>query len=328
MARHEFALVRPARRRTRCGMKWMLLALTVVVATRLLKKPTRALRRQAICRWRIWFNRGYWARHRVVAGRPARVRMRVSLTTSPDRIAHIEPVLASLMEGQTVRAEAVQVNIPHVFERTGQGYVIPDFIARRGVIVHRCEDLGPATKIVPTLRGFAAEEDAWAVAVDDDVRYLPELLATLEAAILREPTAGHGISCWEPELTLVEGGPGIKAAALEGVAGYALHRSFLKADFDEYFACALRNKNCRFQDDFTLGNYLALHGIARRSAADAKVNPRRMRRMGCHLPQGFGWDALHLGSATGVPNELRYTLGLRYLEQAGWRGYGREGAAA
>jgi hypothetical protein len=309
-------------------MRWILIVLAVLLVLRLAKNPTRALRRQAICRFRLWANRSYWARCRIVEGRPARVRMRVSLTTSPERIAHIEPVLASLMEGQTVRAEAVQVNVPHVFGRTGQGYVIPEFLARRGVIVHRCEDVGPATKIVPTLRCFAPDEDAWGVAVDDDMRYLPELLETLEAAILREPTAAHGISCFEPEITLVDGGPGIRAAALEGVAGYALHRSFLKSDFDEYFAFALQDKNCRFQDDFTLGNYLALHGIARRSAANATVNPRRMRRMGCHLPQGFGWDALHLGSATGVSNERRYSLGLRHLDQGGWRGYGREGAAA
>lgn len=307
-------------------MPWIILVAAVLLAARLLKKPTRALRRQAMCRWRIWANRGYWARHRVVESRPAKVRMRVSLTTSPDRIAHIEPVIASLMEGQTVRAEAVQVNVPHVFARTGQGYVIPEFLARRGVIVHRCEDVGPATKIVPTLRCFAPDEDAWGVAVDDDVRYLPELLETLEAAILRERTAGHGISCWEPQITLVDGGPGIPAPALEGVAGYALHRSFLKEDFDAYFGYALQDKNCRFQDDFTLGNYLALHGIARRSAANAMVNPRQMRRMGCYLPQGFGWDALHLGAGSGVANERRYSLGLRHLEKGGWRGYGREGA--
>jgi hypothetical protein len=307
-------------------MKWIVLALAALALARLLKNPTRALRRQAVCRWRIWANRGYWARHRVVEGRPARVRLRVSLTTSPDRIAHLEPVLASLMEGQTVRAEAVQVNVPHTFGRTGQGYVIPDFLARRGVLVHRCEDVGPATKTVPTLRGFALEEDVWVVSVDDDVRYLPELLETLEVAILREPAAAHGISCWTPLITLEDGGPGIPAPALEGVAGHALHRSFFKADFDTYFACALRDKNCRFQDDFTLGNYLALHGIARKSAATAAVNPRRMRRMGCHLPQGFGWDALHLGAGSGVSNERRYSLGLRHLEREGWRGYGREGA--
>ncbi len=301
-------------------MKWILLVLAIALILRLLKKPSRSVRRLAACHFRLWCNRGYWARHQQVPGRPAKVRLRLSLTTSPTRIAHLEPVLASLQEGQLVRAESIQINVPHKFGRTGEPYVIPDFLTHRGVIVHRCDDVGPATKSVPTLLGLAPEDDVWVVVVDDDMRYPPEFLAVLEEAVLRDPAAAHGISCVEWRLPLAEGGPFVEVTALEGVSGLAAHRRFFGPDFPAYFARVLENHDSKFQDDFSISNYLALHGVPRRSAANELVNPRRMRSLGCHLPQGFGWDALHLGGSS-TPNEQRYINGSRYLRPLGLLGF-------
>ncbi len=303
-------------------MNWIIWALICLLLLRLAKRPTRSLRRLAACHYQVWRNRGFWNRHRALVSRPARVRIRVSLTTSPDRIRQLEPVLASLQEGQNVQAEAIQLNVPLVFGRTGAGYDLPPFLARRGVCVHRCDDLGPATKLVPTVQGLSPADDVWIVVVDDDVRYLPRFLATLEAAIQGNPTAAHGISCPRMKLCLASTGSWVEDTVLEGVAGYAVHRRHFLPDLDPYFARALEDRNCKFGDDFTISNYLALHGVDRVSAANEWVNPRQMRRLGCHLPQGFGWDALHLGGGTGTSNQQRYTLALQFLESTGWRGFG------
>lgn len=114
-------------------------------------------------------------------------RPRVVFTTStiPSRVPSLVKLVHNLMT-QSVKADAVYLNIPYYSLREKVPYEIPEELARlaednyRGrLFINRCEDTGPVTKLLPCLR---AELDPSTVVlpVDDDVeppaRYFEELL--------------------------------------------------------------------------------------------------------------------------------------------------------
>lgn len=114
-------------------------------------------------------------------------RPRVVFTTStiPSRMDSIIKLVHNLMT-QTVKADALYINIPYYSLREKTPYSIPEELARlaednyRGrLFINRCEDAGPVTKLLPCLK---SEQDPSTVIlpVDDDVdpppRYFEELL--------------------------------------------------------------------------------------------------------------------------------------------------------
>src|SRR5688572_18914575 len=76
------------------------------------------------------------------------VRTVVTLTTTPTRINKIRPTLESLVN-QTRVPNAIYLNVPYHLKRTGEPYVIPEWLKELPeVTVVRCEDYGPATKLI------------------------------------------------------------------------------------------------------------------------------------------------------------------------------------
>lgn len=104
----------------------------------------------------------------------------ISLTSTPDRIGLIGPTIVSLFE-QTLRVDEIALNIPLV-SRKGISYDIPKWLQESTVVkIHRVEkDLGPATKVLPTLQ----REDAGTkiIVVDDDVIYHSNTVRALVSA--------------------------------------------------------------------------------------------------------------------------------------------------
>ena len=81
--------------------------------------------------------------------RTSRPRIVVSLTTIPSRISRIKGVLNSLIE-QTEPADAILLAVPQFSRREQSEYRIPAFIAASSAItLLRCDDWGPATKLIP-----------------------------------------------------------------------------------------------------------------------------------------------------------------------------------
>merc|ERR1712224_1162125 len=99
-------------------------------------------------------------------------------TTIPPRINRIEPVIDSMLV-QTWPIAALHLTIPHRYNRTGEAYVIPDWLSSKpGVTISRCEDMGPGTHL---LNGIRIERDPWTflAVVDDDHIYSPDLVEHL-----------------------------------------------------------------------------------------------------------------------------------------------------
>lgn len=96
----------------------------------------------------------------------------ISLSILPARFKHFEPTLNSLTD-QTVLPEEIIINLPRTFKRDKTNYEIPDYVNDHPLIRINWieEDMGPATKVLPTLELFNSEPDKLIIVLDDDQIY-------------------------------------------------------------------------------------------------------------------------------------------------------------
>ena len=197
---------------------------------------------------------------------PRPERIVVSLTSIPDRVGLIGPALRSLVD-QTCPADRIVLAWPRRSLRTGEAYPSPRDIPP-GVEVLECDDVGPATKLLPTLQ---REREALIIVVDDDVIYPFDFIETLLNAHRADPRAAIGYRGWRLE-------PGrdprdldhVFATALKrpedvdilfGTWGYLVPPGALDAamhDFEGY------PPETRWVDDVWISGHLARRGVARR----------------------------------------------------------------
>src|SRR3989344_2388349 len=96
-------------------------------------------------------------------------RIIVSFSTLPSRVYYIQEVLNNL-ETQTLKPDLVCINLPYFSLREKKEYNIPRLASTLNVIVNRCDDYGPLTKLLPTLDRFDNPNDI-IITIDDDQRY-------------------------------------------------------------------------------------------------------------------------------------------------------------
>ena len=96
----------------------------------------------------------------------------VSLTTIPSRIKNISKVINSL-QNQTLNADQIYLNLPYNFKRF-KDYKFNDKdikdLKDQGVNISRCDDYGPATKLMGSLNEIRDNYDC-VILVDDDHIY-------------------------------------------------------------------------------------------------------------------------------------------------------------
>ena len=106
----------------------------------------------------------------------------ISLTTIPSRLRDekdvaIKSCIQSLIN-QSYEEYEIHFNIPHINQKTGEEYVIPDWLNSLGgkLKIFRTEDYGSITKILPTL---SREEDPESIIIvcDDDLVYHEDMVA-------------------------------------------------------------------------------------------------------------------------------------------------------
>jgi glycosyltransferase involved in cell wall biosynthesis len=109
----------------------------------------------------------------------------ISLTTIPTRLISdyhydIKFCLESLLN-QNYDDYEVHMNIPYVFKRTNEEYVIPEWLTELTqqnpkLKIHRTEDYGTLTKLLPTVLR-ATDPETVIIVVDDDLIYNTEMIA-------------------------------------------------------------------------------------------------------------------------------------------------------
>lgn len=98
----------------------------------------------------------------------------ISLTSCPKRLNDTETTLTSLLNGSLL-PKSIIFNIPYVSLK-GEEYIIPDWLLTMCkqypiITINRCEDYGPATKIIPTLIKYKDVPDQKIIYLDNDQIY-------------------------------------------------------------------------------------------------------------------------------------------------------------
>jgi hypothetical protein len=139
---------------------------------------------------------------RAFARNPRRADVIVTLTTMPTRIGRIDLTLKSLLR-QTVRPAAIRLNVPVASRREAVAYQIPLWLTElRSIQIERCEDLGPATKLIPTLLDVNPEQRL--LVVDDDRIYHPHFVEQMVALADAHPDVAIAGSGWDAPPDLVD----------------------------------------------------------------------------------------------------------------------------
>ncbi|KNC81978.1 hypothetical protein SARC_05727 [Sphaeroforma arctica JP610] len=119
-------------------------------------------------------------------------RIVVSFTTTPNRIKFLYRVLHAI-KAQDLQPDAIYINVPKVSRRTGQEYVVPDWIVKHPNITVNIAriDYGPATKLLPTLE-IETDPETIIIVIDDDVSFATTLFSRLAEWSIRLPSAVIG----------------------------------------------------------------------------------------------------------------------------------------
>ena len=118
----------------------------------------------------------------------------ITLTTTPSRIALLHYTLKSLLD-QTHPPARIILNIPEFSEREQIAYTIPpEITALSSVQINRCRDLGPGTKLIPTLS--IVTPDTALLVLDDDRIYPNWLIERYSAAVNDFPDAALTMGGW------------------------------------------------------------------------------------------------------------------------------------
>ena len=110
----------------------------------------------------------------------------ISLTTIPERLGDVKRIECGLPDSlnsllnQNYENFEVHLNIPHVYGIKDIEYIIPDHILEmadknKNLKLQRCEDVGPPTKIAPTIKNVE-DPNTVIIVVDDDFVYHEEMV--------------------------------------------------------------------------------------------------------------------------------------------------------
>ena len=193
-------------------------------------------------------------------------RVVFTLSTLPSRADRVHETVKDLLDS-TVHPDAVYVNVPFYCERLKEKYKVPDNLVELAaksegrVIINRCEDSGPATKLLPVLRE-ETDADTIIFTADDDVHYPRDYHEELLEASEANPERAYGYrglnfrNNGAPRYVASETGP---VDAIEGFTGACYRRGFFDANSVEQ----VPKTECWFTDDIWISSHLSSRGVDR-----------------------------------------------------------------
>jgi hypothetical protein len=201
----------------------------------------------------------------------------ISLTTSPIRIKYINQIINNMFS-QTVQPNKIVLNIPYVFNRTSEEYNIPDFLNHPHIIINRCQDLGPITKILPTFN-LKFPANTIIISIDDDISYGDNMIETILNYHKKYPNS------------VLSSKGFIKDKMIAGFSGVTYPYKLLKNNNIDIDVPDV----CKFSDDFIISNYLLNNNINIKWIEGYSILP---------LDYGLQEDALHKGGAIKSENKI------------------------
>jgi hypothetical protein len=217
-----------------------------------------------------------------------------SFTTSPSRIYRIEPVIEALLK-QDYEVWKIEINVPDKYKNKEE-YVIPDFLAPNPEgsgeclkypkvwVVRTGRDIGPSSKVIPTLIRYKDDPEVFVVSVDDDHKYPPNIVSTLVKGLhLYGDNNIYGIGGLDVHLA-----PGMKVtmhgyddtyqvATIEGVFGVLYNPRKVEDDIHSYYDTIMKCGECITSDDVTISNYFAMKKVPIMKLFFKNMNRRKLR---------------------------------------------------
>lgn len=198
----------------------------------------------------------------------------VSMSTVPWRLARI-PALVETLHRALPRA-AIVINIPVVLKRTGASYgEVPAGLAELPyVIVQRCDDVGPITKVLPTFTLTRELPDVVILSLDDDMCYDTAYLHwVLDAWCARSRVCPGTVLSGDYSAEYFRG-----AVLIQGYAGIIYPRRVItERMLREMLACTLGCEACFTSDDIVISTILQSHGVSLCGAPEQDVHATRLR---------------------------------------------------
>lgn len=216
----------------------------------------------------------------------------LSMTTSPERIDKIHRLLQTI---HPAMYDKIELNLPVRYKRTGKTYDIPSALATfpKLEIVRIEEDLGPVTKVLPTLM---RHRDAIVISMDDDIAYSTHNIASMLDALRHYDYNCVVARSWfkkslsnmnlpaKPDIVVRPTDKNVDIVEGYGLVAYCAW--LVDAQLIESFSKLC--KQCFTSDDLTISFALALHKVPRIAIDVDKASPDVTA-----LSYGFASDALH-----------------------------------
>ena len=189
----------------------------------------------------------------------------ISLTTLSERIHRIEPTLYSLLD-QTVLPKKIIVWVPKYSVREQKNISVEDlpsipFVEFR-VVEH---DLGPITKLIPSLIEYEAVPNQQIICLDDDIIYSKKMIEAYERESHKNPEAALAIIGYDIPTSLKDKNRFdtkvygtdiqnlVEVDVITGYGSFMIKPSF----FDKHFLIEQRPEEAYYTDDVCISGHLA-----------------------------------------------------------------------
>ena len=186
----------------------------------------------------------------------------VSLTTIPSRIKNLPRILRYIRS--ELPSAPIVVNIPHTLKRLKQTYDESKVCGLQGVVPHliinRVEDIGPITKLLPTLQHPVGKAAQAILVVDDDEVFQRGWFRKLVRLWKRSKDPSTTVAMpfertkyWKQLSKNV----GRQVKTIAGFVGYIVPTALLTQTAQAQMQTGSTIEDCRFSDDFVISSVLA-----------------------------------------------------------------------
>ncbi len=226
-------------------------------------------------------------------------RIVVSLTTSPERINHINNIIKR-MEEQTVKPDVIYLNIPYYFKRNCEKYdenILKEIENNHPlVIINRVDDVGPITKIIGPLNKETDPATLFII-IDDDEEYEKILIEKLVEQFIKEPNVAL---CNDVDKYVR-----IPHIDTPGVyAGFIFSRGMINNDIYDLIEKTNLYKHCYNSDDYIIGKYF--------NSKNIRIKQPNVLTQNIELSYSKGLDALK--NQDKLYHNQRYELCKKYID--------------
>ncbi len=193
------------------------------------------------------------------------MRVVASLTTIPSGIPGAVEVIKALLKNKDL--DLIYLNLPYIYGKTGEKYPIFPFRSPK-LVINRCEDLGPITKIYHTLEKETDPETRILI-LDDDNIPLENIVSNFMKYSVKYPNAalttggwirGGGVLSFQNFSGFLEGVREVDW--VEGSGGIFVPRKFFSGDLLDYRKAGALGKLFKKHDDHWISWTLRDNGAA------------------------------------------------------------------